>query len=360
MPLDDLQTAILRLLSQNRTPESVFAGGSVLHRHGHRLSDDQDIFHVGDIDLHGVAASDVRLLEENGFTCRRTKVFEGFAEYEVGTAEQGFSRVQWVQAGEWNFFASVPDPEYGWRLHYADLGVNKVLAAAGRKEVRDFVDLALVQDSIMPLWHALWAAPGKDEEWSPRSLVERIRAHAGFRQADVQHILSLDDIDIGAVLRKVRLALDDAVSVFDHLSRETVGKLFVGADGEVVLDPAMLAAPGVRAIEPQRGGAWVSGPDIDHAIIQRVIRDRGTADEWRAAFSVVNANPQCLHRLLSEQAAERMATMALRHAGTLPTNSPTRTAVEVAVRAWREAQSGIAQPAPPADHSLAAPHIKPR
>ena len=335
MPLDELQTAILKLLALNRTPQSVFAGGSVLQRHGHRLSDDQDIFHDGEVDLHGASDADVRLLETNGYACRRTRVFEGFVEYEVGTAHLGFTRIQWVQAGEWNFFAPVPDPEYGWRLHYADLATNKVLAAAGRKEVRDFVDLSLIQDSIMPLWHALWAAPGKDEEWSPGSLVERIRAHAGFRQTDVERILSLDDINIGDILRQVRAALDVAVSVFPVLPPETVGKLFIDVNGDVLQDPMHVTVSGVRAVEPRRGGAWASGPDIDHAIIKRVIREQGTPDEWHAAFVALRSNPKCLGQLSDGRAVGRMLTMALRHAASLPEGDASRVAIQVVAREWR-------------------------
>ena len=46
MPLDDLQKSILAVLLPSRTPQSVFAGGSVLNRHAYRLSFDQDIFHA--------------------------------------------------------------------------------------------------------------------------------------------------------------------------------------------------------------------------------------------------------------------------------------------------------------------------
>jgi hypothetical protein len=61
------------------------------------------------------------------------------------------TKIQWVQAGSWSFFAPVPDPDYGWRLHMVDLAVNKALAAGGRKEVRDYVDLMLIHRHIMPL-----------------------------------------------------------------------------------------------------------------------------------------------------------------------------------------------------------------
>ncbi|CAK0744622.1 conserved hypothetical protein [Azospirillaceae bacterium] len=272
MPLDDLQVKVLKVLSANRTPKSVFAGGSVLQRHGHRLSDDQDIFHNGDIDLQSTAANDVRLLELNGFECSRTKMFEGFIEFQVGTEDDGFTRVQWVQAGEWNFFEPVPDPEYGWRLHYADLAVNKVLAAASRKEIRDFIDLALIHAAVMPLWHALWAAPGKDESWSPGSLVERILAHSGFRQADAEGIVSTEEVSVSAVIRQIRTALEEAKETFLTLPTKTAGKLFVEDDGTVVLSAKDIKSM-VKTLDARRGGTFPSGPDIDHVIIKRIARE---------------------------------------------------------------------------------------
>jgi hypothetical protein len=68
----------------------------------------------------------------------------------------------------------------------ADLAVNKALAAGGRREARDYVDLLLIHEHIMPLWHVCWAAPGKDESWNPRSLLEKIAATNQFRQSDVE------------------------------------------------------------------------------------------------------------------------------------------------------------------------------
>src|SRR3546814_752385 len=44
VPLDAFQLGVLRTLMRHRSPDSVFAGGSVLQRHGHRLSDDYDFF----------------------------------------------------------------------------------------------------------------------------------------------------------------------------------------------------------------------------------------------------------------------------------------------------------------------------
>ena len=36
-------------------------------------------------------------------------------------------------------------------LHPVDLGMNKVMAAAGRRELRDIVDLVTIHETILPL-----------------------------------------------------------------------------------------------------------------------------------------------------------------------------------------------------------------
>ena len=40
---------------------------------------------------------------------------------------------------------------FGYVLHPVDLAMNKVMAATGRREVRDLVDLVMIHHSILPL-----------------------------------------------------------------------------------------------------------------------------------------------------------------------------------------------------------------
>ena len=275
MPLDNLQKAILTVLSKNRTPQSVFAGGSVLNRHTYRLSDDQDIFHAEGADLLAIAQQDVAALRDAGFHVERSKQYEGFIEALVGS-QDGRTRVQWVEAGSWHFFTPVPDPEYGYRLHTADLAINKVLAAGGRREIRDFVDLALIHEHIMPLSQAIWAAPGKDENWSPVSLVEQIARKNNFHQTDLDEalvtLIPLSATEIGA---KIRKALDDARESFTKWPDDTAGSLLVDDQGRALGDPSAAGRPGTHLIRPKRGGTWPSGPDIDHALIDGLVRRFG-------------------------------------------------------------------------------------
>jgi hypothetical protein len=271
MPIDDFQKRVIDVLMPLRSPESTFAGGIVLQRHGFRLSDDQDLFHADDADILTVARRDVEALETAGFEVGLEPIHEGLVEASVSAGEEGCTLVQWVQSGTWNFFKPVPDDVFGWRLHMADLSVNKTLAAGGRRKVRDYIDLALIHEHIMPLWHACWAAPGKDEFWSPLSLVEKIAATSGFKQADVDGTLSTIELKIGPILGTVRAAIEEAREVFPRLPLELAGKLFVDDDGGIVSDVDRIISGNVKAVDAVKGGAWPSSIDIDHAIIDRLI-----------------------------------------------------------------------------------------
>lgn len=274
MPLDNFQISMLAVLMRGRSPDSVCAGGTVLHRHGYRLSSDQDIFHASGTNLAKVADSDVKALQEAGFAVEVGKVREGLYEAVVAKEGEGFTKVQWVESGSWNFFMPVPDEQFGWRLHMADLAINKVLAAGGRRQVRDYVDLCLIHRHIMPLWLAIWAAPGKDESWSPESLAEKIARTNGFRQEEVDEgvlaTIELSASDIGSTVRE---AIEEAREVFRSLPDEHAGKLFVGENGELVTDIAAIShgASGIRPLEATQGGTWPSESDIDSALIRRVV-----------------------------------------------------------------------------------------
>jgi hypothetical protein len=281
MPLDDLQKAVLAVLLPKRSPQSVFAGGSVLNRHAYRLSDDQDLFHAEGVDVHDVAKADMTALEQVGYHVTVTKQYEGFIEARVGHEEMGTTKIQWVEAGSWTFFAPVPDPEYGFRLHMVDLAINKALAAGGRHEARDFIDLALIHEHVMPLWQAIWAAPGKDAQWSPLSLAERIGRNNNFRQEDYDdaEIISLIDLsatEIGAIVRE---AIEEARQLFESLPPETAGHLLVDENGHLASLDTILNGEGVRVLPAKRGGAWPSSPDIDHFFVDRLIQQFGRDGE---------------------------------------------------------------------------------
>jgi hypothetical protein len=107
------------------------------------LSEDQDWFHPDDADIATVAKRDIEALDSAGFAVSTATPHEGLIEATVSKAAEGRTTIQWMQSGSWNFFQPVPDELFGWRLHMADLAINKALAAGGRRQVRVYPDLAL-------------------------------------------------------------------------------------------------------------------------------------------------------------------------------------------------------------------------
>jgi len=129
MPIDAFHMRVIRALAPLRSPESTFAGGTVLQRHGFRLSDDQDLFHADDADIMSIAQRDAAALAAAGFEVVFGRPHEGLIEASASVNQEGATRIQWLQCGTWNFFKPVPDETFGWRLHMADIAVNKALAA---------------------------------------------------------------------------------------------------------------------------------------------------------------------------------------------------------------------------------------
>lgn len=278
MPLDTFQVEVLAALLSSRSPKSAFAGSSVPPRQAFRLSDDSDIFNSDDLDVDLVAKADIEVLTAAGFEVEHTSRRKQEGLVEVMVYKEGFAptKLQWVQSGLYNFFSAVPDDVFGWRLHMIDIAVNKVLAAADRRVPRDFVDLSLVHSHVVPLWVAIWAAPGKDAGFSPLSLVDRLRRHNHFPQESMDSALdSLIPINAAEVLGVVSDALDEARLKIPQLPMKLAGNLFVDEQGNVATDVDEiingLNDGSLRAIGPRADGAWPSGPDIDRVIIRRMI-----------------------------------------------------------------------------------------
>lgn len=271
MPLDAFQTEALTILCKRRSPSSPIAGGAVLQQHGNRLSDDFDIFNAPDIDVIATAESDIADLRAAGFDVSPGNRYEGFVEAVVAKPNAGTTN-QWVQYSGYNFYKPVPDPDFGWRLHFADLAVNKVLAAASRQQPRDFVDLYLVNKFVLPLWHAAWAAAGKDAEMTPEKAIERIRYHSQYAPDEILNsVFMADGVKLPDMIAEVRSALDEAEFIIKRLPPLNVGKLLVDDKGRPLRSVAELDPTECHAISAAPGGTWPSGPDFDHSIIEHII-----------------------------------------------------------------------------------------
>ena len=204
MPLTPIQTRALRTIAANRSPDSYLAGATVLHRERDtpRFSGDLDLFHDLADSVALCAEADATTLREAGFELKwllRTPAFYR----AVLSAEGEQLRIEWAQDSAFRFFPVVEDVQCGYRLHHADAAVNKVLALAGRQEIRDFVDILHLHGSYLHLGSLAWAACGKDPGFTPGFLLEQAGRHAAYAQADLDRLDLREPLDLGSPEKEV-------------------------------------------------------------------------------------------------------------------------------------------------------------
>lgn len=89
------------------------------------------------------------------------------------------TRVQWLDDREscYRFFDAVSDDVLGFRLHQADIAVNKILCASQRRNAaRDAVDLMSIVENYCSLGPLVWAAAGKRPETTPLNILRSLRS----------------------------------------------------------------------------------------------------------------------------------------------------------------------------------------
>ena len=152
MPLGKLEREVLRLLARNRNPESHIAGASVLNQgdDSPRSSQDVDIFHDTREALQSALSADVELLNESGYEVKVIMDHDTFKRALVRKADLQ-TKLEWVFDSSFRFYPAEPDEELGYRLNYWDAATNKVLAAAFRNVIRDYVDLVEIHQKRLSL-----------------------------------------------------------------------------------------------------------------------------------------------------------------------------------------------------------------
>ena len=183
MPLSRIQTEILRLLAAHRDPESYVAGAAPLNRDASRISGDIDLFHDREERVAAAALEDTQTLAAAGYGVVWLRQLPLMYTAEV-TQGDASTRLEWVADSDYRFFPTLPDETFGYVLHPVDLAINKVMAAAGRHELRDIVDLVTVHETILPLGAVIWAAVEKSPGFTPEGLIAEIRRNANYPAAD--------------------------------------------------------------------------------------------------------------------------------------------------------------------------------
>lgn len=266
MPLSSIQIQVLRLLASNRDPESYVAGGTPLNQHEHRYSSDIDIFNDLEERVSSAAAQDASTLQQAEYEVHWLRQSPSIHAAEVAR-EGHVTKLEWVADSDFRFFPTVPDETFGYVLHPVDLAINKLMAAAGRRAVRDLVDLITVNDRVLPLGAVTWAAVDKSPGFTPEGLIAEIRRNSHYPTAAWKAIESTVTVDPTAATHRLRDLLDRAEQFILRMPSEKAGLLFLMDGVTVEPDPDHLELYHTHA--GQRRGQWPSSPEIAAAMLER-------------------------------------------------------------------------------------------
>ena len=229
-------------------------------------------FSVGELD--DLVKRDTASLEAAGYTVRPGRSFDGFRECQVMKPLIGTTTLHWTHGLVSEFCAPVPDPLFGWRLHFADLAANKALAAGSRMRKRDLVDLWMLDRHVIPLWRMACAVPGNDTDFSPYSVVEEISRNWHFAKGrdddrvDVTIDISLDQMGPG-----LRNSLHEARLMLREIDPAHYGRLQVDEGGEPLTGRDL--EKGGRWTAPRRGGALPAFEGLDSEMVAGLITEFG-------------------------------------------------------------------------------------
>lgn len=276
VPLSSLQIDALGVLAKARDPESYVAGSTPLNLGSARYSADIDIFHDRADRIAAQAEADAQLLQQSGFTVRwvRQLAFMHTAVIAKGDAE---TKLEWVGDSDFRFFPTVPDVLFGYRLHPADLAINKIFAAAGRSEPRDVFDLMVIEKSVAPLSALIWAAVEKSPGFTPEGLIAEIRRNLNHPLSAWQSVASATPIDPGDVTHSVRAALDAADDFAARMPSAELGVLFLNNRGHVATPEPDRLDDYTRHRGRQRGH-WPTSPEIAAAMMDHFSAVHGRHD----------------------------------------------------------------------------------
>jgi hypothetical protein len=85
------------------------------------------------------------------------------------------TRLEWVADSDFRFFPTMPDELFGYTLHPVDLAINKVMAAAGRRALRDFIDLITIHENILAIGAVVWGSLPDPRRPTPRAMAFQSR-----------------------------------------------------------------------------------------------------------------------------------------------------------------------------------------
>ena len=251
MALTPLQRRICLLLAEQRKRggESYVAGGTALNEAlgGQRRSHDVDLFHDTEEALAVTWQRDRATLTGAGLALEVAREAPSFVQASVSDG-QATEVLQWVQDSAYRYFPLVESELFGLTLHPLDHATNKVLALAGRRKVRDWIDALQCHEKLQPLGYLAWAASGKDPGLSPAFIVEQA-ARTRYVQAEVDQLEFAGPTPSAAALSGAwHHAVEEARALLRLLPAEHAGRCVLDQRGEL-----LRASPAALPDELQRG-----------------------------------------------------------------------------------------------------------
>lgn len=245
MALTALQRTVCRLLAERRvrSGESYVAGGLALNEllGAPRLSRDVDLFHDTEEAVEASWTGDRELLVAAGFAVEALRARPGFVEAAVRRGDEAV-RIEWARDSAYRFYPLIAHPDLGLALHPFDLATNKLLAAIGRREARDWVDLVECDRRLQPLGYLAWAASGKDPAFGPAAIVEQVARSNRYTADELAELAFAGPApDAAELSRRWHQALAAAREVVALLPPAHVGTCVLLGDDLCRLDPGRLA-----------------------------------------------------------------------------------------------------------------------
>ncbi len=221
-----------------------------------RQSRDIDLFHDTAESLRAASAADGAVLEHHGYQVEWDQVQLTFRRALVGRRGRT-TKLEWVFDSAFRFFPVEADAELGYALNFWDAATNKVLALAGRGELRDYLDVLYRHRQHLGLGALAWAACGKDLGYTPHFLIEEAQRLAHYPASLPAKIASRQPVDLVACKKEWLAAAREARALFDRLPAGEVGCLYLGThDRPVTPDPAAPEFPALQRHFGSVRGAW--------------------------------------------------------------------------------------------------------
>lgn len=258
MPISNVQTRVLSTIARNRDPGSYVAGATVLHRAktSPRYSRDLDIFHDLAERVAQCATCDADTLRASGFDLTWQLQTPSFYRALVRAGDETLV-MEWAQDSAFRFFPVEKDPLCGYRLHEIDAAINKVLALAGRSEVRDYVDTLHVHGTRLSLGALAWAACGKDPGFTPEFLLNECQCHVAYTQADIDQLELQVSLSVQKLKKQWLEAMEKALWLASSLPVSEIGCLYLDASNDAVTpDPNSKSFPSLKRHRGSVGGVW--------------------------------------------------------------------------------------------------------